>query len=324
MLLFTRASWVRLPLSTCLAPPHNASQRAVTYPSHRREAVTQESRISCKNDFTSLALHAGGAHEERVAQGRAEHGIAVEEQAQLGQDQSVQRGAAGAVDGDGDGRADVRIQPHFGRRGQRAVEAGAAQRAGRQQHVAGGAEAAFDVLPGGRLEDGAAADGADRAGQFIAMPAEVELHDRARGKAAQVVRVQHLQQRGGELGKVVVQPLGHAGGQQRRALDQPFDVGVFAGVAGQLEFVGDGGKAFGKGAHVAAQQRQLGLVMRHQLLHVPLRLGGVVMLALMLGRLFDVEQECRFDVGPGHNYSRYIMHHTAVERGTSYAYDPEY
>jgi hypothetical protein len=82
------------------------------------------------------------------------------------------------------------------------------------------------------------------------------------------VRIQHLEQRLGEFGIVVVEPLGDAAVEQREGLDHALDVRVLAHFSADQEAAGDLRIAFGEVAHVAAQVAQFALVVRQQLFHL--------------------------------------------------------
>jgi hypothetical protein len=100
--------------------------------------------------------------------------------------------------------------------------------------------------------------------------ADIHARDRARGKGAQVVRVQHLEQRFGEFGIVVVEALGDARVEQREGFDHALDVRVFAHFAADQEAAGDLRIALGEVAQVAAQVAQFALVVRQHLFQLRL------------------------------------------------------
>jgi hypothetical protein len=123
------------------------------------------------------------------------------------------------------------------------------------------AERAGCTPHGPRTERGAARDDAD-ARLLVGGAADIHAGDRAGRKRAQVMRVQHVEQRFREFGIVVVEPLGDARIEQRKRFDHAFGVRVFAHLAADEQPAGDLRIALGEFAQVAAQVAELALVIR--------------------------------------------------------------
>jgi hypothetical protein len=66
-------------------------------------------------------------------------------------------------------------------------------------------------------------------------PGGIEPGDRARGERAQVVRIEHVEQRLRKFRVIVVEALGHPRIEERERFDHAFDVRVFAHPAANQE-----------------------------------------------------------------------------------------
>ena len=198
------------------------------------------------------------AHEQRIAQGRAERRLAVDEHAQGGQHQ-----LAGPDLLEGAGQAEVDAgscaggQAHRFRRADDGVEAGGAERQrrhGDRIHRAEGAGAAAH-LARGQL-------GAARNRAHALRRAGVKVSDRAGRKGPQVVRIQHVEQGFGEFRVIVVEALGNASIEQGKRFDHALGMRVFAHFTADQQAPGDLRVALGEFAKVAAQVAQLAFVIR--------------------------------------------------------------
>ena len=104
---------------------------------------------------------------------------------------------------------------------------------------------------------------------------ELELHDRHRRDRRQVMRVEHAQQGGRQLGELVVDLVLDPTGQEGERLDQPLDVRIGAAVGLQQQPAGGGRILLGELLGELADERQLALVIVIQrLAHVTVRPAG--------------------------------------------------
>ena len=83
-------------------------------------------------------------------------------------------------------------------------------------------------------------------GQLRAARVELELHDGHRRDRRQVVRIEHAEQRVGQLGELVVELVLDAAGEQGERLDQPLDVRVGAAVGLEQQPAGGGRDTAGR------------------------------------------------------------------------------
>ena len=87
----------------------------------------------------------------------------------------------------------------------------------------------------------------------------VELHDRHGGDGRQVVRVEHTQEGGRQLGEIVIKLVLDSTGQQGECFDQTLDVRIGAAIPFQTQPAGGGGVLLGKLIRELADECQLAL-----------------------------------------------------------------
>ena len=107
-----------------------------------------------------------------------------------------------------------------------------------QGHVVGGSELARHAFDRTRIENRSLRN-LEAAGQFALLRIGVKLRHRHRRHGPQVVRVKDIEQRFGDLRKVVVNAQVHASGQQGKRLQHPLYVGIFAAIRFQQQARGD-------------------------------------------------------------------------------------
>ena len=128
-----------------------------------------------------------------------------------------------------------------------------------------GREGAAGLLAGSELADqaGSARDGKTVL-QWCRVRVGLEADDRRRGGGCEEIGVDHLQQVVGEALVLGVELQVHARGEEREAVEQPFDVGVGAAVGAQAEPVGDARVVRGELAGEIAHEAQLLLVVAQE------------------------------------------------------------
>ena len=93
---------------------------------------------------------------------------------------------------------------------------------------------------------------------------ELKLDDGLRRHGPEVVRVEHVQQRLGDFGELIVELAMHSAGQEREGFDQTLDVGIFAGIRLQQQTAGHLGIFFRELAGHLADELQLAFVVGQQ------------------------------------------------------------
>ena len=227
-------------------------------------------------DAGALGFHVSGCgvQEQRIAQRRHERRLAVHVDAQLVHRQRFETAAlADVFQRDGDRAGRTLGQLHSGRRRHRALERRRGNAHRRKRDVVRGAEAAFDLAHHACGEERAARN-RDRRAELRSHAAHIEMRHRARRKGPQIVRIQHLQQRLGKFGVVVVELLADPCGQEGKRFDHPLDMRIVAAVARHGEAAGDLRIPLGEVARVPAQEGQFSFVIRQQLFHSSWRSGG--------------------------------------------------
>ena len=129
-----------------------------------------------------------------------------------------------------------------------------------QRHRIGGAEAAW--LAAHRLAVQRQAGRDLERHQQVRLAAE--LQHRAGGHRRQVMRVEHAEQRVGQLRKLVVQPVMDAGRQEGHAVEQPLHMRVVHRVAGHAQAARDLGVRFGEFLRQLADSLQLAVEIGQQ------------------------------------------------------------
>ena len=132
-----------------------------------------------------------------------------------------------------------------------------------QGDVLGGAEPAALALDLFRLELGVARH---LVGLGHLRP-HAELEDAHRRDRGEVVRIEHREQRLGQLGEIVVELEADARVEQRYALDQPCDMRVLDRVGADAQAARDLGIALREVAAFLAQELELGVVVVEQVFH---------------------------------------------------------
>jgi len=201
------------------------------------------------------------AHEQGIAQGRAERGFAVDEHAQARQVELSEVDLLGAggkrqVDaGRGCGRG-----PHRVGRAQDVGKPGACERHRSDGDRVHGSERAGAAAYLARAQFGAARDRAGCA-LLIGGAAAIETRDRARGEGTQVMRVQHVEQRFREFRIVVVEAFCDPRIEQGKRFDHALGVRVFAHFSADQQAAGDLRVALGEFAQAAPQITELAFVI---------------------------------------------------------------
>ena len=84
------------------------------------------------------------------------------------------------------------------------------------------------------------------------------------GTGPEIVRVEHVQQRLGDFGELIVELAMHSTGQEREGFDQTLDVGILAGIRLQQQPAGHLGILFREFPGHLADELQLAFVVGQQ------------------------------------------------------------
>ena len=205
-------------------------------------------------------------HAQRIAQQQLvkavhQRRLAVEEEAQDAQRQVAEVLRAQGAQAQAQRRGRARRQA--GLAAAEGHDVGARQLDRPERHGVGGAEPAADAPDGAGVQQRVARH-ADAGGRLGPVGVGRELDDGGARHRRQVVRVQGVQQRLGQLRELVVQAQLHAGRQHGERLDQALDVRVLALVGLQQQLPGHGGVAGGELRRQPADEPQLPLVVSQQ------------------------------------------------------------
>ena len=144
------------------------------------------------------------------------------------------------------------------------LEAGFGDLQGPQVDGIAGAEAAHATVTGGSKELGSRGD-VEAGGELAAIRVDVEAGDGEGRDGLQELRVEDVEQLGGDLGKVGVQVPLDAAGEKSEGLDETLDVGVGGLLRLELEARRHFGVALGEEVAHLAQVGQLLPVVAQQL-----------------------------------------------------------